>query len=144
MHNKAKASKAAVAGVLGLAAGVASTVGLAAAASDSKDVERPKSASAAHYTGPRTADAAEAWLGSGVAYSGPTTPDAAEAWFGSGVAYSGPTTPDAAEAWFGSGVAYSGPTSSPDATELGLAGFYDGCQVYSAGGLGTRPGCSPG
>jgi hypothetical protein len=125
MNNKAKASKAAVAGVLGLAAGVASTVGLAAAASDSKDVERPKSASAAHYTGPRTADAAEAWLGSGVAYSGPTTPDAAEA-------------------WFGSGVAYSGPTSSPDATELGLAGFYDGCQVYSAGGLGTRPGCSPG
>jgi hypothetical protein len=116
MNNKAKTSKAAVAGVLGLAAGVASTIGWAAEASDSKDVQRPRPAPALHYTGPMTPDAAEAWLGSGPVYTGPMTPDAAEAWLGSGPVYTGPMTPDAAEAWLGSGTEYTGPTT-PDAAE---------------------------
>jgi len=96
-----------VAGIVGLtAAGVAATIVLAndpaADTSDSTTVERKQSAPAHNYMGPRTADAAEAWLESGAAaqhYAGPRTADAAEAWLDSGTEYTGPTTPDAAEHW---------------------------------------------
>jgi hypothetical protein len=129
MNNKSKTRKASVAGVVGLtAAGLAATVVLANDPADdrpdSKAVERHDPASVYHYNGPRTADAAEAWLESAPTYTGPRTADAAEAWLESGAAYTGPL--------------------SPDATERSLARLYEGCQVYSAGRSGTRPGCSPG
>lgn len=104
MNNKTNTRKAAVAGLVGLAAGIAATTvlvsELAADTPDSTAVERHESApSAQHYTGPRTADAAEHWLRPRASYTGPTTPDSAECWFKTGSKYTGPTTPDAAEHW---------------------------------------------
>jgi hypothetical protein len=122
MNNKAKTSKVAVAGVVGLtAAGIAATIALAngpaADTPDSKAVERHLSVPVQQYTGPRTADAAEAWIESEAQYSGPRTADAAEAWLEHGNGRTGPTT---------------------------VARLYQGCQVYSAGKLGTDPGCRRG
>jgi hypothetical protein len=61
-------------------------------------VERPEPASVQQYTGPRTADAAEAWIESRTAYTGPRTADAAAAWLQSAPAQTGPTAPAAIEA----------------------------------------------
>ena len=85
MNNKAKNSKVTVAGVVGLtAAGLAATIVLAnhsaADTPDSAAGEHHKSAPVLDYTGPRTADAADAWLESGPPYTGPRTADAAAAW----------------------------------------------------------------
>src|SRR5262245_8486416 len=85
-NNKAKTGRAAVAGVVGLVAGLAATTmlvsELAADVPDSTAFEREQavSASAYHdnYTGPRTADAAEAWFESDTEYIGPKSADAAE------------------------------------------------------------------
>jgi hypothetical protein len=116
MNYKAKASKAAAAVVVGLAAGIAATTmlvsELAADVPDSTTVERQQPLSERQYTGPRTADAADAWLEPGTKYTGPTTPDAAEHWFNSGTKYTGPTTPDAIECWFVAGGKYTGPTTA--------------------------------
>jgi hypothetical protein len=110
-----------VAGVVGLtAAGITAAIVLAndpaADTSDSTAVERQKSVSAQQYAGPRTADAAAAWLESGSAQQ-----------------YTGPRTADAAEAWPQSGSESTGPST--------LSRLYEGCLVYSAGKLGIRPGC---
>ncbi|HYJ68098.1 MAG TPA: hypothetical protein VEX15_10605 [Nocardioidaceae bacterium] len=109
MNNKALTRKATVAGVVGLtAAGLTATIALAndpaADTADSKAVERQESAFAQQYTGPGTADAAEAWIESEPAYTGPRTADAAEGWLGSGAAHSSSAlqcvvTADAAEHW---------------------------------------------
>lgn len=109
MNNKGITRKATVSGVVGLtAAGIAAAVVLAndpaADTSNSKDVQRHESTSVQQYTGPRTADAAEAWLKSATsAYTGPRTADAAQAWLQPDQpdpsAYTGPRTADAAEAW---------------------------------------------
>ena len=127
MNNKGITRKATVAGVVGLtAAGVAAAVVLAndpaADSSDSKSVQRQESSSVQAYTGPRTADAAdaaEAWLQSATsAYTGPRTADAAEAWLQpNATTYTGPRTADAAVAWRQPNVTtYTGPTT-PDAAE---------------------------
>lgn len=81
MNNKSKTRKASVAGAVGLtAAGIAAMVVLAndpaAETPDSTAVELQEPVSAQQYTGPRTADAAEAWLESGTAYTGPRAADA--------------------------------------------------------------------
>jgi hypothetical protein len=88
MNNKAKTGRAAVAGVVGLVAGLAATTmlvsELAADIPDSTALERERSVSVSayhnNYTGPRTADAAEAWFESDTEYTGPKSADAAEHW----------------------------------------------------------------
>ena len=128
MNNKAKTSKAVVTGVVGLAAGLAATavlVGeLAAATPDSKPAEGQEPA-AQHYTGPRTADGAEHWLGPEPAYTGPMSADAAEGWFESGSKNRGPANLDT-ECWFESGSKYRGPTT-PDAADHWFKAYREAC-----------------
>ncbi len=103
MKNNARVNKTTVAAVVGLtAAGIAATIVLAndtaADTADHRVVEQQQSVPY-NYTGPRTADALEAWLTSTTAHIGPKTADAAEAWIESGTEYTGPRTADAAEHW---------------------------------------------
>ena len=109
MNNKGITRKATVAGVVSLTAvGIAAAVVLAndpaADTSHTNGIQRHESTSVQQDTGPRTADAAEAWLESATsAYTGPRTADAAEAWLQPDQpdpsTYAGPRTADAAEAW---------------------------------------------
>jgi hypothetical protein len=111
MNNKPKTSKTAVAGVAAVAAGLIGTAMMvnqpAAETQDSTTVAALQPASEAriakvewqlnradahHYSGPRTADAADAWLESRQPYTGPRTADAAKAWLESETAPTGPTT----------------------------------------------------
>lgn len=107
MNHKAKTTGAVAGCVVAMSAGLVVTAalvtGLAANTPDTMSVEGQKSTSVHQYTGPRTADAAEAWLGPATTYAGPLTPDAAEHWLDSGPSakYTGPTTPDGADGWFG-------------------------------------------
>jgi hypothetical protein len=105
MNNNARVNKTTAAGVVSLTlAGIAATIVLAndtaADTTDFRVVEEQQSAPIYNYTGPRTADAVEAWLNSSTAYIGPKTADAAEVWIESGAEYTGPRTADAAEHWF--------------------------------------------
>jgi hypothetical protein len=160
-----KARKSALTGLIGLAAAVvaATTVlvsELGAETPVSTAAERQESVVAArHDTGPRTADTG-AWLESGTEYTGPTIPNAAEHWIrwlhrnedrivrhlGDRIA-SGQISTEEFEAVAGTRVTNGDWTQDMvdrivnAARTRTVSQLYQGCQVYSAGTLTTRPGC---